>query len=142
MSDVKTLASGVITLDAEAIKAFANLFDPQPYHLDQQAADKSIFGGLCASGWQVAALSSRLAGEALQAAGMTYITTTRVDSMRWLRPSFVGDELMARVSLGEESLGGPVPDANTQALTVTVEDGAGHAVAEMQCQVAVAVEGS
>ena len=142
MSDAKTLASGVITLDAEAIKAFANLFDPQPYHLDQQAADKSIFGGLCASGWQVAALSSRLAGEALQAAGMTYITTTRVDSMRWLRPSFVGDQLMARVSLGEESLGGPVPDANTQALTVTVEDGAGHAVAEMQCQVAVAVEGS
>ena len=142
MSDVNTLASGVITLDAEAIKAFANLFDPQPYHLDQQAADKSIFGGLCASGWQVAALSSRLAGEALQAAGMTYITTTRVDSMRWLRPSFVGDELMARVSLGEQAPGGLVPDANTQALTVTVEDGAGHAVAEMQCQVAVAVEGS
>ena len=50
MSDVKTLASGVITLDAEAIKAFASLFDPQPYHLDQQAADKSICGSLCASG--------------------------------------------------------------------------------------------
>ena len=48
---------------------------------------------------------------------------------------------MAR-SPGGTAPGGPVPDANAKALTVTVEDGAGHPVAEMQCKVAVAVEGS
>ena len=52
--------SGTVVVTAEAIKEFAARFDPQPFHLDEAAAKKSVFGGLVASGWHTAALSMRL----------------------------------------------------------------------------------
>lgn len=48
------------TLDAAQIKAFAQQFDPQPFHLDEEAAQDSLFAGLAASGWHTAALTMRL----------------------------------------------------------------------------------
>jgi acyl dehydratase len=48
------------TLDEEEIKAFANQFDPQPFHMDQQAAERTLFKGLAASGWHTAAITMRL----------------------------------------------------------------------------------
>jgi acyl dehydratase len=47
-------------LDAEQIKAFAERFDPQPFHLDEAAAEKSFFKGLAASGWHTAAITMSL----------------------------------------------------------------------------------
>jgi len=47
-------------IDAEQIKAFAMLFDPQPFHLDDEAAKATLFGGLAASGWHTAAITMRL----------------------------------------------------------------------------------
>src|SRR5690349_8211149 len=52
--------TGTVTVDADAIKAFAKSFDPQPFHLDQALAEKSFFGGLVASGWHTASLTMRL----------------------------------------------------------------------------------
>lgn len=49
-----------IIVDRDAIKAFAASFDPQPFHLDEAAAEKSFFGGLVASGWHTASLTMRL----------------------------------------------------------------------------------
>jgi acyl dehydratase len=49
--------SAARTVTAEEIKAFARQFDPQPFHLDEEAAEASFFGGLAASGWHTAALS-------------------------------------------------------------------------------------
>lgn len=48
------------TLDSQQIKAFANQFDPQPFHLDDVAAKDTLFGGLAASGWHTAAITMRL----------------------------------------------------------------------------------
>jgi acyl dehydratase len=53
-------ASGSQAIDAEQIKAFAQQFDPQPFHLDAEAAKDTLFGGLVASGWHTAAISMRL----------------------------------------------------------------------------------
>jgi acyl dehydratase len=53
------------TLDAEQIKAFAAEFDPQPFHLDEAAAQGSLFGGLAASGWHTAALTMRMLVESM-----------------------------------------------------------------------------
>jgi len=53
-------ASGSLNVTAEAIKAFASEFDPQPFHLDEAAAEASFFGGLAASGWHTAAMTMRL----------------------------------------------------------------------------------
>jgi acyl dehydratase len=52
--------SGTHTLDAAQIKAFAAEFDPQSFHMDEKDAEKSLFGGLAASGWHTAAITMRL----------------------------------------------------------------------------------
>ncbi len=53
-------ASGTHAVDESQIRAFATEFDPQPFHLDHQAARASLFGGLAASGWHTAAITMRL----------------------------------------------------------------------------------
>jgi len=56
--------SGTVSVGTDEIVAFATLYDPQPFHLDDAAARASLFGGLAASGWHTAALSMRLMVEA------------------------------------------------------------------------------
>ena len=56
----QTYGSGHIRIEGDRIKSFAAEFDPQPFHLDDDAARNSIFGGLAASGWHTAALTMRL----------------------------------------------------------------------------------
>lgn len=56
----QTFVSGSHALDEEQIKAFARAFDPQPFHLDGAVAEKTLFGGLAASGWHTAAITMRL----------------------------------------------------------------------------------
>jgi acyl dehydratase len=84
--------SGPHTMTAEAIKAFARQFDPQPFHLDEAAAAESFFHGLAASGWHTAAVTMRLlvesgmplAGGLIGAGG----------ELTWPRPVRPGDVLM------------------------------------------------
>jgi acyl dehydratase len=84
--------SGTLRVDAAAIKAFAAQFDPQPFHLDEEAARGSFFGGLAASGWHTAALSMKLLVESgFHPAGG--IIGTRAEELRWPRPVRPGDEL-------------------------------------------------
>ena len=52
--------SGTFTVDADAIRAFATQFDPQPFHLDAEAAKQTFFDGLAASGWHTASITMRL----------------------------------------------------------------------------------
>src|SRR5258708_3999226 len=59
------------TFEAEAIKAFARKYDPQVFHVDEEAAKKSVFGGLCASGWHTAATWMKLSVQARMDAGWT-----------------------------------------------------------------------
>ena len=79
-------------VDAAAIKAFAAEFDPQPFHLDEDSARGSFFGGLAASGWHTAALTMRLLVESgFRPAGG--IIGSRADELKWPRPVRPGDEL-------------------------------------------------
>jgi acyl dehydratase len=84
--------SGRLRIDKDQIIAFATQFDPQPYHLDEQAARKSVFGGLAASGWHTAALTMRLIveGEFRPADGVLGVG---FDELSWPRPVRPGDEL-------------------------------------------------
>jgi acyl dehydratase len=83
--------SGTLALDAEQIKTFAREYDPQPFHLDEAAAENSIFKGLAASGWHTAALTMQLlvsgglplAGGSVGAGG----------EIAWPRPTRPGDIL-------------------------------------------------
>ena len=84
--------TGKVGIDAAAIKAFAATYDPQPFHLDEEAARVSVFAGLSASGWHTAALTMRLLVESgLRPAGG--IVGTRAEELRWPRPVRPGDEL-------------------------------------------------
>ncbi|HET9685638.1 MAG TPA: MaoC family dehydratase, partial [Pseudolabrys sp.] len=84
--------SGSLRIDREQIIAFAAQFDPQPYHLDENAARKSVFRGLAASGWHTAALTMRLLveGEFKPADGVLGVG---FDDLSWPRPVRPGDEL-------------------------------------------------
>jgi acyl dehydratase len=88
----QTYGSGRLTVDQDRIKVFAAEFDPQPFHLDDEAARGSIFGGLAASGWHTAALTMRLLveGELKPAGG---IVGVGFDEFRWPLPVHPGDEL-------------------------------------------------
>jgi len=61
----QTFASAPHLVDSEQIKRFAAEFDPQPFHLDEKAAEKSLFKGLAASGWHTAALTMRMLVESV-----------------------------------------------------------------------------
>jgi acyl dehydratase len=83
--------SGSHTVDEAQIKAFANQFDPQPFHLDEEAAEDSLFGGLVASGWHTAAITMRLQVESgLPIAGGIIGAGGEID---WPRPTRPGDVL-------------------------------------------------
>ena len=88
----QTFGSGRLRVDKEQIKAFAAEFDPQPFHLDEDAALDTIFGGLAASGWHTAALTMRLLVESeIEPAGG--VVGAGFDEFRWPRPVRPGDEL-------------------------------------------------
>jgi acyl dehydratase len=84
--------SGEALVTAERIKSFAAEFDPQPFHLDEDAAKSSLFAGLAASGWHTAALTMRLIVDSdLKPAGGTI--GARREELRWPRPVRPGDVL-------------------------------------------------
>lgn len=76
----------------EEIIDFATKYDPQPFHIDEEAARKSIYGGLIASGWHTAAIMMRLLVDNMgnQRAGLG---SPGLDDLRWLLPVRPGDEL-------------------------------------------------
>jgi acyl dehydratase len=95
-----TFKSGRARIDADAIKRFAAEFDPQPFHLDDDAARESMFRGLAASGWHTAAVTMKLLVESdfKPAAG---IIGAGFDELRWPKPVRPGDELHVEVEVLE-----------------------------------------
>jgi acyl dehydratase len=83
--------SGTHVIDAAQIKDFARQFDPQPFHLDEEAAKGTMFGGLVASGWHTAAITMRLQVESGLpiAGGIVGIG----GELSWPRPTRPGDVL-------------------------------------------------
>jgi acyl dehydratase len=88
-----------ITISRQDILGFAADFDPQPYHLDPEAADNSIFGGLCASGWHVTALMMRLLTDTFTGNGIQLLGASGVSSLRWRKPVFAGDTLCSSITV-------------------------------------------
>ena len=83
---------GEVTVSKEDILRFAREYDPQPFHLDDEAARKTMLGGLAASGWHTAAIAMRLATEC-RPFGPHPLLGAGVDDLRWLKPVRPGDTL-------------------------------------------------
>ena len=112
---------GTASVDVAAIKAFAAAFDPQPFHLDETAAQASVFGRLVASGWHTMALTMRMLvdGELRSLWGLVGLGA---DELRWPRPVVPGDRLSVTWEVLEVRPSSSKPDRGTARLRVTTRN--------------------
>jgi acyl dehydratase len=97
-----------VTVTEAAIIAFAHQYDPQPFHLDREAAGRSIFEGLVASGFHTLCLSFRLFTQ-LAILGNN-MGGPGLDEVRWPRPVRPGDTIRCRVTVAERRASSSRPD--------------------------------
>ena len=100
---------GSLSPTADEIVAFASQWDPQPFHLDPEAAKDSVFGALCASGWHTCAMAMRL-----MVTNFLHETSSLgspgLEGIKWLKPVFPGDTLRLQVTVLETKPMGKRPD--------------------------------
>lgn len=91
----ETFPMGERVIDRDEVMAFARQFDPQPFHIDEAAAKRSIYGGLIASGWHTVAMVMRMMCDSYlnQSASLG---SPGVDNVRWLKPVRPGDTIRAQ----------------------------------------------
>ncbi len=114
----QTFASASVAIDAEAIKAYARQFDPQPFHLDEGAAEHTFFNGLAASGWHTVSMTMRL----LVDGGMPIaggIIGAGVDEIRWPRPTRPDDTLRLETEVLEVRASKSRPDQGLMKVRTT-----------------------
>ena len=119
-----------MTVEAEGIKSFAEQFDPQPFHLDENAAAGSFFGGLVASGWYTAAITMRLlvTGDLKIAGGLI---GAGVEEIRWPRPVRPGDVLHVDCEIVEIRVSKSHPERGVVKSRITTTDQEGRPVQQM-----------
>jgi acyl dehydratase len=122
--------SGTLRIDKERIRSFAAEFDPQPFHLDEDAARDTIFRSLVASGWHTAAVTMRLLVESeLKPAGG--IVGVGFEELRWPRPVRPEDELHVEIEVLEVRPSKSRPDQGLIKMRTTTRNQAGNAVQVM-----------
>ncbi len=100
---------GSHTVTEEEIVAFARQWDPQPFHVDPEAARESAFGGLIASGWHTGALWMRMYVDSLLD-GTASMGSPGIEELRWLAPVRPGDTLTGRLEVLETTPSQRRPD--------------------------------
>lgn len=87
-----TLAFGDYPVTRDEVVRFAEEFDPQPFHLDEDAARETLLGGLAASGWHVGAIGMRMIFDGFLHRSAS-LGAPGIHEMRWLKPVRPGDRL-------------------------------------------------
>ena len=128
--------TGKKRMDVADIKRFAREFDPQPFHLDEEAAKSSMFGGLAASGWHTAAMTMRMlvdsefkAANGLIGAGF--------DELKWPKPVRPGDELRVEMEVLEARASKSRPEMGFVKFRMTTLNQNGEAVQIGVCNLVV-----
>ena len=124
-----TFAVGRHTFTAGDIKAFAMRFDPQLFHVDEAAAERSHFGALCASGWHTAVMWMRLTVdyrrrlvEAARARGESVASigpALGLRDLRWLKPVYAGDTIEYQSEVLETRLSNSRPRSGLMTVRAT-----------------------
>ena len=89
---------GAYEVTEDEIIEFASKYDAQFFHLDHDAAQESLFGGLCASGWHTCAMTMSMMVENMDLHGRS-LGSPGIDSLRWLRPVYPGDILSVQMEV-------------------------------------------
>jgi acyl dehydratase len=113
----------------EEILAFAAEFDPQPMHLDEAAASRSMLKGLSASGWHLCSIMMRMMFDAC--IGQTAsLGSPGVNEVRWLAPLRPGDDLTLDIEVVEARVSRSRPETGVVTFKVTARNAAGQALCE------------
>ncbi|HXX84068.1 MAG TPA: MaoC family dehydratase [Casimicrobiaceae bacterium] len=118
---------GSIAVDPTEIVAFATRYDPQYFHTDPEAAKRSAFGGLIASGWHTAGLTMRLLISGYLSS-VASLGSPGIDELRWTRPVRPGDVLHVRVTVLEAKRSRSKPDRGIVQSLVEVTNQNGESV--------------
>lgn len=129
VGDVLELGSRTVS-EAE-ILTFAQDFDPQPFHIDPEAAAQSIFGGIIASGWHTCALTMRLMVDSFLSRAAS-LGSPGVEHIRWLQPVRPGDTLTARIVVLDVRPSQSKPDRGSVQMRTEVTNQAGDLVMTME----------
>jgi acyl dehydratase len=103
---------GSVTVTEDEIVEFATRFDPQPFHVDPEAARESPFGGLIASGWHTAAIYMGLFVRGVLE-GTASLGSPGVEELRWLAPVRPGDTLRGRTTITDVQPSSTTPGRGT-----------------------------
>jgi acyl dehydratase len=100
---------GSYFLSKDEVIAFAREWDPQPFHLDEAEGERSVLGGLAASGWQTSAILIKLSveGYANRSAAMA---SNSMEEGRWLKPVYAGETLTGRATVLSRRVSSKRPD--------------------------------
>jgi len=124
----------------EEILAFAAEFDPQPMHLDEEAAKRTMLNGLSASGWHLCSLMKRMLCDGY--IGRTAsLGSPGVNEVRWLAPLRPGDDITLDVEVTEARVSRSRPETGIVTFRSVVRNAAGQALCEMISPIIVARRG-
>ena len=97
-----TARFGAYDVAREEVTEFARKYDPQPFHLSDEAAAQTHFGRLSASGWHTCAMAMAMLVENLKANRQAGLGSPGIDQLRWLKPVYPGDTLRCETELLEK----------------------------------------
>jgi acyl dehydratase len=120
-----------LSLTESAIIEWGLAYDPQPFHMDRLAAEKSIYGGLIASGWQVATLCFRMLIQA-GLVGTGSLGSPGVDEIRWLLPVRPGDTLYPEAEILDMRVSASKPDRGLVTVGFRVKNQRGETALTMR----------
>ncbi len=96
----------------EEIIEFASKYDPQSFHLSDEAGKATLFGGLCASGWHSCAIAMRMTVDAMPESSAA-LGSPGIDELRWTKPVFPGDTLHMKSTVMEKKESRSRPEMGT-----------------------------
>ena len=114
----------------EEILAFAAEFDPQPMHLDEEAAKHSMLKGLSGSGWHLCSLMMRMMVDGFIGRAAS-LGSPGVSELRWLAPLRPGDDLTLDVDIAEARVSRSRPETGIVTFKCVISNAAGQALCEM-----------
>ena len=120
-----TTIFGSYDVTREEVLEFARQYDPQPFHLSDEAAAQTHFGRIAASGWHTAAMTMRVIVDALLRQPQAGLGSPGVDDLRWLKPVYPGDTLTMRGQIVDKTPSRSKPELGTirTQTIVTNQDG-------------------
>ncbi len=111
---------GSYAVTREEVLEFAEKYDPQPFHLSDEAAAKTHFGRMAASGWHTGAMSMAMLVEWMKAHPQAGLGAAGLDELRWLKPVFPGDTLRCEYEVLEKKPSATRPERGSARTRMTV----------------------